>query len=302
MAKRKFSLRPTSLILPVLAAAGLGFALYSVLWRPAEAVSAPASAPPATPAQGAIAGIGVVEPRSEFLNLGVELPGVVRQVFVQVGDTVVKGQPLFALDQREVDAEIATLSAAIASADISAADAKAAYELIRSVDDPRAVSKDEVDRRRFAADLAAARTGELRAQLAAAQTRKRRLTVTAPIDGRILALNARPGEYALAGALPEPLVRMGDTGRLHVRVEVDEENAGKLTATAKAQGSFRGASADRVSLSFVRFEPYVQPKQNLAVAGQRVDTRVVQVLYALPEGSDAAFVGRQMDVFIEAGK
>jgi putative heme iron utilization protein len=48
----------------------------------------------------------------------------------------------------------------------------------------------------------------------------------------------------------------------------------------------------------VRIEPHVQPKGNLAVAGQRVDTRVLQVLYALPKGLTRVFTGQQLDVFV----
>jgi HlyD family secretion protein len=109
----------------------------------------------------------------------------------------------------------------------------------------------------------------------------------------------RPGEYAPAGVLAAPLVRMGDVSRLHVRVEVDEENAARIRPDSKAEGLFRGDTATRIPLTFVRFEPYVRAKQNLAVAGQRVDTRVLQIIYALPEAASDRFVGQQMDVFVD---
>jgi hypothetical protein len=57
---------------------------------------------------------------------------------------------------------------------------------------------------------------------------------------------------------------------------------------------------DRVfPLTFVRFEPYVRPKQNLATLGQRVDTRVMRVIYALPDTKERLLVGQQMDVYIK---
>lgn len=296
--KPKPRARLQGVILPTLAAAGLAFALYSVLYKPVQAARTPEIAPPAAPAEGAVAGIGIVEPQSEFINVGVELPGIVREVYVSVGDEVAKGQPMFALDQREVDADIQTLRASLRTAEVAAADALASYGLVSKVDDPRAISRDEVDRRRFAAELAEAKASELRAQLTAAQTRKARLTVTAPISGRVLELNARPGEFAVAGALLSPLAVIGDLSRLHVRVEVDEENMARLQSAGAAFGTMRGAASQRVPLTFVRYEPYVKPKQNLAVAGQRVDTRVVQVIYALPQGAKADFVGQQLDVFM----
>lgn len=285
--------------LPLIGAAGLVFAIISVLGRPAAKVNEPVHTPPTTSYSAQVAGIGVLEPKSEIINIGVELPGVVRQVHVAVGDDVKRGAPLFTLDQREVDAQIATLTATLAASRVQAADATAQYALIASVRDKRAVARDEVNRRQFAKQLAQARVREIEAQLQQARTTKQRLIVKAPIDGRVLELNVRPGEYAAAGVLTAPLIRMGDVSTLHVRVEVDEENAARIRSDSKAEGVFRGDTITRVPLRFVRFEPYVRNKQNLAVAGQRVDTRVLQVIYALPESTDNHFVGQQLDIFID---
>lgn len=285
--------------LPLIGAAGMVFALVSVLGRPESQAHEPLVTPPRTTFSTQVAGIGVVEPKSEVINLGVELPGVVRQVQVAVGDEVKRGAPLFTLDQREVDAQIATLEATLASSRVQAADAEAQYALIASVKDKRAVARDEVNRRQFAKQLAQARVKEIEAQLQQAKTTKQRLSVKAPIDGRVLELNVRPGEYAAAGVLAAPLVRMGDVSRLHVRVEVDEENAARIRPESKAEGLFRGDTTTHIPLTFVRFEPYVRAKQNLAVAGQRVDTRVLQIIYALPQDVSDRFVGQQMDVFVD---
>jgi hypothetical protein len=61
-----------------------------------------------------------------------------------------------------------------------------------------------------------------------------------------------------------------------------------------------------VPLSFVRLEPFVLPKTSLTgVNTERVDTRVVQVIYAIdPENplvvDSKILVGRLMDVFIDS--
>ena len=52
----------------------------------------------------------------------------------------------------------------------------------------------------------------------------------------------------------------------------------------------------------MRVEPYVIPKQSLTGDNrERVDTRVLQVVYAVEEDSPQLFVGQQVDVFIEVG-
>ena len=54
-------------------------------------------------------------------------------------------------------------------------------------------------------------------------------------------------------------------------------------------------------MSFVRFEPFVLPKKSLTGdSTERVDTRVLQVIYRVDSDALALFVGQQMDVFIEA--
>ena len=51
----------------------------------------------------------------------------------------------------------------------------------------------------------------------------------------------------------------------------------------------------------MRFEPYVVPKRSLTgESTERVDTRVLQVIYAFDRGTMPVYVGQQMDVYVEA--
>ncbi|HMZ82037.1 MAG TPA: secretion protein HlyD, partial [Acidobacteriota bacterium] len=56
----------------------------------------------------------------------------------------------------------------------------------------------------------------------------------------------------------------------------------------------------QIPLEFVRFEPFVIPKKSLSGdSTERVDTRVLQVVYRVVDQSAPIFVGQQMDVFID---
>ncbi len=292
------SLKPW--LMPILSAVGLVFALTVILTRPEAEPKKPLVPPPASPYEQRVAGLGVVEPQSELIAVGTELPGVVRDVFVRVGDDVSASTPLFRLDTRATEAQIARLRASLAVARSQAADASAQYAPVRDVSARMAVAQDEINRRKFAARTAAARVAELEAQLNEAETTLQRLTVVAPIDGQILDLEVRPGEFAQAGVLAIPLVRMGDATTLHVRVEIDEENLGRFQPDTPAVAYRRGQTDLSLKLNFVRQEPFVQAKQNLSsAAGQRVDTRVSQLVYALDSANTAKpLVGEQLDVFI----
>lgn len=284
--------------LPVIAIIGMIFALITVLGRSEAPAKQPVAMPPQSSYETSIAGIGVVEPKSEIIAIGTELSGIVRTLHIQIGDVVKAGDPLFTLDQRDIDAQINTLEASLKSAKVQAEDAATQYALVKSVDDKRAVARDDYNRRKYGASLAKARVAEIESQWAQAATTKERLTVKAPIDGEILSIDIRPGEFAAAGAAATPLIRMGDTSTLHVRVEIDEENVVKFHPSSQAKGIKRGDAKTEIPLTFVRYEPFVRPKQNLAIAGQRVDTRVLQIIYAMPEGTKSVFVGEQMDIFI----
>ena len=50
----------------------------------------------------------------------------------------------------------------------------------------------------------------------------------------------------------------------------------------------------------MRVEPHVIPKKSLTGDNtERVDTRVLQVIYALEQGPRRVYVGQQLDVYIE---
>src|SRR5688572_9747684 len=103
---------------------------------------------------------------------------------------------------------------------------------------------------------------------------------------------------------------MGNTRTLHVRVDIDENDAWRVRPDAAATGYVRGNRDINTGLRFVRIEPYVVPKRSLTGdSTERVDTRVLQVLYAFDGGAGGGangngklpiYVGQQMDVFVDA--
>ncbi len=287
--------------LPVTAIVAIGYALVTIQ-RPETDAADPAAAPPSPSASmaTAVAALGLVEPSSEVIAVATEVSGVVREVLVRPGQYVARNAPLFRLDTRAVEAEIRASRAALKVAEIEARDAQARQRLFTAVADPRAVSADEKDRARFNAERAAVSVQRARAETAQLETDLARLTVRAPIAGEVLRLNVRPGEFAQAGLAEDPLVALGETRTLHVRVQIDEEDVARVDAGAQAEGALRGDARRKVPLKFVRFEPQAQPKQNLNSGAERVDTRVVEALYAFDPRALPAFVGQQMDVFIAA--
>jgi HlyD family secretion protein len=140
-----------------------------------------------------------------------------------------------------------------------------------------------------------------RAQVQQAQTEVDRLTVRALVDGEVLQVNVRPGEFV--GAMPaQALMVLGATKQLNVRVDIDEYDIPRFVPDAPARAVLKGQSKDFFQLRFVRIEPYVIPKRSLTGDNtERVDTRVLQVIYAVDgPTNNKLFVGQQVDVFIDA--
>jgi multidrug efflux pump subunit AcrA (membrane-fusion protein) len=311
-------------LLPWAAAAALGGAIFVVATtQPDRTGTTPAKAPPVVPASlaassGAVSGAGVVEPSSELIEVGAQRPGVVTRVMVRPGDRVGKGQLLFAIDARDAQASVREASAALAlarqrveSARVDLSAAQRQLDLFTSVEDPRAVARQQVIDRRSQRDQARARIEVARseaeqaaAQLASAQTSAGLLEVRAPRSATVLQVNTREGQYATAGPGPgdqDPLMVLGETQPLHVRVDIDESEIGRAQIGAPAMVSPRGEAGRRVRASFVRTEPLVVPKRSLTNSGnERVDVRVLQVIYALPGDAQGFFVGQQVDAYVAA--
>lgn len=339
-------------LLPLIALAGFGFAVWMVIQgnKPILA-AAPAAEPAVSQYQDFVAGAGIVESSTENIAIGTPVPGLVTSVAVKVSNKVKAGDPLFQLDDRSLKAQAAEQEAAVIvaeakltqlkagtrpeelpaaearvqEAEANQGDARNRLQMLESVTDKRGVSEEDVRQARFAskaaearvrqsqADLALLKAGawdqeilvaeaevqSARARLDAIRIELDRLTVRAPVDGEILQVNLRPGEYAVAGTVT-PLMVLGNTDVLHVRVDVDEHDAWRVQRGAPAEAFVRGNSELKTTLEFVRCEPYVVPKKSLTGQSlERVDTRVLQLIYAFDPATFPVYVGQQVDVFIK---
>jgi multidrug resistance efflux pump len=140
---------------------------------------------------------------------------------------------------------------------------------------------------------------QARAEVQRIETELSRLEVRAPRSGEVLQVNVRPGEYA--GAQPgQSLLMLGSTDSLHVRIDIDEQDIGRYRAGIKGVAMPRGFPDLKYDLRFKRIEPFVVPKRSLTGDNtERVDTRVLQVIYEIAKNEPPLYVGQQVDVFFK---
>lgn len=342
-------------VLPVIALALLVFAVRFVMGtRQEEAPVKPPVQPSRSPFQHTVAGAGIIEARTENIEVGSTMPGLVTDVYVEVHQKVRRGDKLFKLDDRQLRADIEVRQAAVQAAraellrlesqprqeelpsyEAAVAEAQAnvqmtADELRRAEEltsaGKRVLTEQELINRRQAHQMAKARLQKAKADLvlrqagawqydkdvaeaavkqAEAQVQSveaeiDRTTIRALVDGEVLQVNVRPGEF-VGTPHNEPLIVLGNVEQLHVRVDIDEQDIPRFVPGAEASAVLKGNAAEKYPLKFVRVEPYVVPKRSLTgLNTERVDTRVLQVIYSLDPANKPLYVGQQVEVYIHA--
>jgi len=225
--------------------------------------------------------------------------------------------------------DIAKATAVVDQRSAANRDAQSRLDRLNQISDPGAISPNERPTREYElanakarlaeaqADLAEVRIGAYPEDLAVAAadvmvtkaevqgltTDLDRSEVKSPIDATILRVTARAGQYAAAatgGA--EGLVTLGQLSPLNLRVDVDELDAWRFDAKGKAVAVLRGGKPKEFPIEYVRTVPVVIPKKTLTGDNaERIDTRVLQLVYRFVDANPSVLPGQVLDVYIETG-
>jgi RND family efflux transporter MFP subunit len=289
-------------ILPFLAIIGVGVAVVMVIkGNGTPPVTQPVVQSAKAPFTSYIFGPGIVEARTENIAIGTPVSGIVRAIYVKWGDQVQTGDPLFKIDSSDLQAQVLPALAKVKEAEANLAKVKNRLRVGEGLSPGVSISVEEMDNRRFDVAIDEAARASAEAQVEQIRTEIERRTVRAPLPGRILQMKTRLGEYAQSGSLSTPLMLLGDDTQLHVRVDIDENDAWRFQPCAPAMAFVRGNPEMKVPVRYERTDPDVIPRVLLTGdSTQRTDTRVLQVIYRFNRASLPVYVGQQMDVFVEA--
>ena len=273
------------------------------------------SLPPSSPFKHAIAGIGFIEANSRNINVGTFTSGIVQKVYVKEGDNVAVNAPLFELDSRSARLQIILDEQEIKAQEHNVEAANASYGYaedlyrrdkqlkagVKSISD---IKKIEYDFQKTLAQLNAEKIKleQARTKHALSLTVLDKLIVKAPVSGIILKTYIKAGEYVNENK-QSSIILMGNNSPLHVRVQIDENDAWRYEKGAKAVGYLRSNSSISYPLTCVRFEPYAMPKNQLnGDSKELVDTRIIEIVYKIENTKDNIVIGQQMDIFIETSR
>lgn len=327
---------------------------FFFMWREAnsDAPQEQVIAYPHAPFKNYISAAGIVEASSDNISLGTPLNRIVDKILVKVGTRVKKGEALIRLDDSDLKAELTIKKIAVENAiaqlkkleampqpeDLLSAEAnlngaytqfiqaKSQYDMVLGLQDPRAVSQEEINRRKYNFQDAEAKLAEAKAQAekvkagawgpdieiakldvlqAKANVEKiqaeiARTIIRSPIDGTVLQIKIHEGEMPSADTSRNPIIIIGNTEQMHLRVNINQFNTPSFHPDAQAIAYRQGDSEMAFPLIFVRVEPFLISKQNLRnEITEIVDTKVLQVIYRFEDRNPPLFVGQQMDVFIQ---
>jgi RND family efflux transporter MFP subunit len=287
-----------TIVLPVLAVAGLVATVAAVKKMEFRTLDVPIPVSPApSPFESRIAATGLVEPLGGVTYVDAADAGVVGRVLVAEGDRVKAGDTLWELDHARAEAEYGLARAELSVAEAQFVDEQARLKALMESGAAEIVPQVERVAREQSAKVAGARVQRAAAQVDAALAQLHRETVRSPIDGTVLFVDVRTGEYAPPGGRR---MAIGSIDPMQVRVDIDEVEFARFAEGGKAQASLRGVPGSSLPLRFLRVVPLVQPKRTLTgEAAERIDTRVVQVIYELGKGTHTVQPGQVVDVYIE---
>ena len=245
--------RSTRIVLWLVAAIVLGVAAWLLL-RPDDTASAPRYV--TEPAERGtlvvrVSATGNLQPTNQ-VQVGSELSGIVDRVYVDVNDTVKRGQVLARLDTSRLQdavtksrATLAATEAQVLQAQATVAEARATlarYRQVAELSGGKVPSQSEMDTaeanlKRAEANAASARASvaQARADLQSNQTNLAKAQIRSPIDGVVLSRQVEPGQTVAASFQAPVLFTLAENlARMELQVDVDEADVAQVKPGQKA--------------------------------------------------------------------
>ncbi len=152
-------------------------------------------------------------------RLSFKVPGTVRRLIVQVGDSVRAGQLIAEVDPEDYRLEVQRAQAALAQARAQARNAEVTYERTRLMYENNTAAKSDLDAARAAYESAEASVSAYDQSLRLAQLQLSYTRLTAPVAGAVAAVDVEVNENVSPG---QAIVLLTSGSRLEVDVGVPE--------------------------------------------------------------------------------
>ena len=271
-----------------------------------------------------VVGIANIEPLQRILSLTPEVSGIVKQIHVEISQSVKKGEVLFVLDNEtetaqlhQAQSKLATQKAVIEknSANIKTAETNLKNANInlgraKNLFSDRAITQKQledvqltfdtkrldVESSKTDLDEAQKRLVELSADVEYYQTLLNKKTIKAPLDGTILSVNTKLGETVTSSTV---LSDFAPKGPIMAITEIDELFADKIkvgqSAFVRAQGDSIVIAKGKVILA----APYLSKKSLFSDKADNLEDRRVREVRVQLDSTKSLLIGSRVECIIE---
>lgn len=194
-------------VLPILAVVGLVAAAFETFTGEHRYVySAPVARSAEAPFTSNVAGTGIVEASTENIAIGTPVSGVVASVLVKPGNHVRASDALFRIDDRELKAQLLPAAAHVGEAEAILAKDKDILDRGEALSKANrdAISVEELQKRRLIVAIDQAALDRAKADVERLNILLSRYTIVSPVNGLVMQVKIRNGEFATTGVLDPP--------------------------------------------------------------------------------------------------
>jgi len=179
---------------------------------------------------------------TELIDVGAQVGGQIKKLYVKVGDIVKKGDMIAQIDSVTQENEIAQQKAQLliheanlASAKIAAENAKTQYNRELQLYKRNAASKEAVENAKNSAALKEAEQKQIEAQieqtklqLSTAETNFGYTKITAPISGTVVSVPVEEGKTVNSNQTTPTIVKIADLSKMEIKMQIAEGDISKV--------------------------------------------------------------------------
>lgn len=178
--------------------------------------------------ESTVTATGTIEPVTS-VTVGTQVSGIIDKLYVDYNSIVKKGQVIAELDKTNLNSQLNTAKANLASAQSKLAYELANYNRYHTLYKKGLVSADDYENALLAYNQAKATLKTSKESVAQAQTNLSYATITSPVDGIVLSKSVEEGQTVAASfSTPELFTIAQDLTKMRVIANVDEADIGNV--------------------------------------------------------------------------
>lgn len=260
-----------------------------------------------------VTALGSLQPK-DYVDVGAQVSGQLKSVYVEVGDQVVEGDLLAEIDAKTSETELGAARARLEQleAELSGSQAELTlaqrqYSRNRDLAKIDAVSRDDLDTSETAVQTISSQIGSLKAQIEQQESTIEGVEVNlgytkiyAPMTGTVTSQTALQGQTLNANQTAPTILTISDLNTMTVEAEVAEADVGRLAAGLPVYFTTLGASEERWRSTVRQILPTPEIENDVVLYtvlvdianpdGKLMKDMTAQVFFLLGEAEDVVIV------------